>query len=131
MTVDSSVVVPLMHSRSSPPRPGIIVRLFLNSGEELRGSCKVVEQAGRRDTQWYDISTRNVVDASNIKGWMPAIYRNSGLIAVQKKYGVGPGELREAIKPLFYLMEAYGIDKVGIDRSTGEPVINIDSEVIQ
>ena len=62
---------------------------------------------------------------------MPAINRNIGLIAVQKKYGVGPGELRDAIKPLFYLMEAYGIENVSIDRSTGEPVINIDGEVIQ
>lgn len=131
MTVESPVVVPLMHSRSSPPRPGIIVRLFLDSGEELQGSCKVVEQAGRRDIQWYDVGTQQVIDAATIKGWMPAIYRNVGLAAVQKRYGVPPSELRDAIKPLFFLMEADGIEKIGIDKSSGEPVIHIDSEVIQ
>lgn len=62
---------------------------------------------------------------------MPAIYRNVGLAAVQKRYGVPPSELRDAIKPLFFLMEAYGIEKIGIDKSSGEPVIHIDSEVIQ
>lgn len=131
MSVNSSVVVPLMHSCSSPPRPGVIVRLFLDNGEERRGSCKVVEEAGRRNLQWYDAGSRKTIEAATIKGWMPAIYRSVGLTAVQKRYGVAPAELRDAIKPLFYLMEAYGIEKVSIDRSSGEPVINIDSEVIQ
>ena len=131
MTVNSSVVVPLMHSCSSPPLPGIIVRLFLDNGEERRGSYKVVEEAGRRDLHWYDAGSRKAIEAATIKGWMPAIYRSVGLAAVQKRYGVASAELRDAIKPLFYLMEAYGIEKVSIDRSSGEPVINIDSDVIQ
>lgn len=131
MTADSSVVLPLMHSCAHPPRPGIIVRLFLTTGEEKQGSCTIVHHTGGRAMQWYDAGTRATIDAATIKGWMPAIFRTEGLVALQKKYGVGPGELRDAIKPLFILMESYGMEKITIDRSTGQPVISIDGEIIQ
>lgn len=131
MTGNSSVVVPLMHSCSNPPLPGVIVRLFLDDGNERRGSYKIVEEGGRRDLQWYDAGSRKTIEAATIKGWMPAIYRSVGLSEVQKRYGVPSNELREAVRPLFYLMEAYGIETFSIDKSSGQPVIHIGSEVIR
>ena len=131
MTAEASVVLPLMHSRSNPPRMGIIVRLFLNTGEERKASCTIVNHGGSRVLQWYDAGSRKVIDPETIKGWMPAIFRQDGLNAVKTKYGVGAVELRESIKPLYLLMEAYGMDRISIDRTGHQPVITIDGEVIR
>lgn len=131
MNAQSSVVLPLMHSRANAPKPGIIVRVFLKNGEERKASCTWITHAGGRELQWYDSQTRRVIDRDMIKGWMPAIFRNEGLVAVTQKFGVGPGELRDVTRPVFDLMEAYGMETLTISRSGPKATITIDGLTIE
>lgn len=131
MNAQSAVVLPLMHSRTKWPRPGIIVRAFLKNGQECLASCKWVTKFGVSELEWYDTSTRRPIDRDMVKGWMPAIFRNEGLIAMKQKFGVGSDELRGVARPVFDLMEAYGMEKLTIDRSGPKPIITIDDLTIE